>query len=226
MFWKILKGNRFRKSRLHDQKGQFVGWSKVLRHGPLALSSSLLRLALKQYQPLPWIPYTIIEHFNRFLTPNSRVLEFGSGMSTLWYAARAKEVWAVEDYRPWYDKVQAITAEQGVQNLHYLFTQDKEAYVSFGESSPEGFDLIVVDGSYRSACVQQGEKLLRPGGILYLDNTDMDVQSEGGDMRVAESYLRNLAATWQTHPVTTTDFAPGLLFVTQGMYVQRPPVNP
>ncbi|NJK60134.1 MAG: hypothetical protein HC918_07715 [Oscillatoriales cyanobacterium SM2_1_8] len=153
---------------------------------------------------MPWLPYTIIGYFHDFLTPNSRVLEFGSGMSTLWYAARAQTVWAVEDYRPWYEKVQLMVAGQGTQNLNYLFTQEKEAYVSFGESYLEGFDLIVVDGSYRSACVLQAEKLLRPGGILYLDNSDMDVQPEGGDMRVAESYLRDLAKTWKTTPVETT----------------------
>ncbi|HAN45647.1 MAG TPA: hypothetical protein DCQ32_03745 [Cyanobacteria bacterium UBA8156] len=146
-------------------------------------------------------------------------------MSTLWYATRAQTIWAVEDNQSWYDKVQRMLAEQGRQNLNYLFTQEKEAYVSFGESSPEGFDLIVVDGSYRSACVLQGAKLLRPGGILYLDNSDMDVQPEGGDMRVAESHLRDLAKTWKTIPVEVTDFVPGLFFVTQGMYVQRPLVK-
>jgi hypothetical protein len=116
---KLISGDNLRTSRLHDEKNNFIGWDKFFTHAPLAFSTGLLRISLDYRPELPWISYSAIQALNNFLSPNSRVLEFGSGMSTIWYAKHAGIVYSVEDYRPWYDKVSQIVKKKGLSNIHY-----------------------------------------------------------------------------------------------------------
>ena len=84
-----------------------------------------------------------------------------------------------------------------------------------------GFDLIIVDGSYRSKCMASAIKLLKPGGIIYLDNSDKDYIS-GGDMRLAEDILLDFAQEKHAQFKYFTDFAPAEFFVNQGLIVICP----
>ena len=81
-----------------------------------------------------------------------------------------------------------------------------------------GFDLIMVDGSHRSECVSHAAKLLRPGGILYLDNSDKDPTARGGDMRLAEEYAIQFAKQQNGTTTYFTDFAPTQMMVQQGYW--------
>lgn len=85
-----------------------------------------------------------------------------------------------------------------------------------------GFDLIVVDGHQRSACMAHSTKLLKPGGILYLDNSDKHSSPAGGDTRLAESYALAFAEEKSADIIYLTDFAPTQLFVQQGLMIKTP----
>ncbi len=219
---KIISGDRLRKSRLHDEKGNFATWKNVVLHGSPAIASSLLRIYIGYRPELPWIAYTTIKHFKRFLNKNSRVLEFGSGMSTIWYAKHAGKVFSVEDYRPWYDKVAKIIEENHLNNITYRFAESENEYSSFMSDDKQGFDLIMVDGSCRSKCISHAAKLVKPGGILYLDNSDKDSTPDGGDTRIAENIARNFAEDSDAEVIEITDFAPTQLFVQQGLCIKLP----
>jgi len=222
MLQKILYGgnHQLRKSRLHDEKGKFVGWGKILSHGPMAISTGLLRLSVGYRPETPWIAYDAITEFKKFFNKNSRVLEFGSGMSTVWYSKMGGEVCSVEDYRPWFDKVDAVLEKRGISNINYQFASTPEEYFTFQSDDSEGFDLIMVDGSHRAKCVEHSVKLLRPGGILYLDNSDK--HRNGGDFMQAEQHALDFAREKNAEITYFTDFAPTQLFVQEGMMVKTP----
>jgi len=222
MLSRILYGNntKDRKSRLHDQKGNFVGWQTCLSHGPRAVLTGALRLTIDYRPALPWISYKAISTLKTFLNKNSRVLEFGSGMSTVWYAAHAGEVCSVEDYRPWYDKVSIELEKRSLKNINYHFASSPEEYYSFMTDDPEGFDLVMVDGSTRGDCLKHAAKLLKPGGIIYLDNSDKCVKRE--DIRFAEEHALHIAEERSAAVTYFTDFAPTQLFVQQGLMVKMP----
>lgn len=223
MFDRLLYGNkRLRKSRLHDEKGNFVGWWRLLHHAPLAFSTGLLRVFLDYRPEIPWIAYDAIKLLKKFLNKGSRVLEFGSGMSTLWYAKLANQVYSVEDCQLWYNKVDTLLKAKSVTNVEYYFAKTPEEYCTFMAHDSVGFDLIMIDGSQRSACVAQSIKLLRSGGILYLDNSDKHSTSEGGDTRLAESYALAFAQQQSAKITYITDFAPTQFFVQQGLLIQLP----
>lgn len=222
MLTKLISGDQLRKSRLHDEKGNFASWKNVLLHAPPAALSGFLRISMGYRPNLPWIAYSSIRILSSFLNKNSRVLEFGSGMSTIWYAKHAGAVFSIEDHKPWYEKVSAIIANKRLRNVTYRFTETESEYYSFMSDDVLGFDLVMVDGNFRSKCVSHASKLVRPGGILYLDNSDKDSAPHGGDMRSAESLVRNLAKEMNAEITEVTDFAPTQFFVQQGLYAKFP----
>ncbi len=223
MLTKLVYGNeKIRKSRFHDEKGNFIGWGKLLTHTPLAVSTGLLRISAGYRPEMPWIAYDAINVLGKLLSKKSRVLEFGSGMSTVWYAKVAGEVYSVEDNHAWYEKVDATLKERQLNNIHYDFAQTPTDYANFMADDTAGFDLIMVDGSYRSACIASAAKLLRPGGILYLDNSDKHSSSAGGDTRLAEARALALAQEKLADITYFTDFAPTQFFVQQGLMVRIP----
>ena len=120
---KIFKANQLRKSRLHDAKGNFAGWKNICLHAAPATASGLLRLTLGYLPEQPWVSYAATKYFKLFLNESSRVLEFGSGMSTIWFSRHAKEVCSVEDFRPWYDKVLKIIEKRGITNINYYYAE-------------------------------------------------------------------------------------------------------
>lgn len=222
MLQKLISGDALRKSRLHDEKGNFVGLGRFISNGPKAVATGLMRLAFDYRPSQPWIAYSVIQILERHLTRSSRVLEFGSGMSTIWYARLAGEVCSVEDYKPWYEKVKKILINEKLQNVNYQFKEHADGYSQCFSDDSRGFDLIMVDGSHRSACIAHAAKLLGPGGILYLDNSDKDSTSKGGDMRLAETNALQFANEKNAEISYFTDFAPTQLFVQQGLMVRLP----
>lgn len=222
MLTKIISGDTLRKSRLHDEKGNFVGLAHLIRHAPPAIMTGLLRLSVDYRPQLPWISYSAIQVLEKFLTKSSRVLEFGSGMSTLWYAKHASEVCSVVDFKPWFNKVSDLIVRKGINNINYQFAVGVDTYSRYHGDDDDGFDLIMIDGSHRSACVAQASKLLKPGGILYLDNSDKDSTPRGGDMRLAEKFALRFSKVRNGDVTYFTDFAPPQLFVQQGLMAKLP----
>lgn len=219
---RVIAGGDTRRTRLHDGKGNFVGWPLALRHGPRALVSGLLRLGLGHRPEAPWIAMSATALFARTLGPASRVLEFGSGMSTVWFAQHAGEVCSVESFRPWFDKVSAILAARRLGNVRYQFAGGVEEYSGCCAGDRQGFDLVLVDGEWRSRCVERAAGLLRPGGMLYLDNCDNVATPDAADVRRAEQLALDLAAARGGTVRYFTDFAPTQLFVNQGLLVTLP----
>lgn len=222
LFTRLISGHKFRKSRLHDEKGNFAPCKNIAFHGGPAFVSGLLRLSIGYRPELPMIAYTSIDILMHFLNNKSRVLEFGSGMSTIWYAKQSGEVFSVEDYRPWYDKVSNIIRVKNLNNITYKFAEREADYHTFMSEDEKGFDLIMIDGSYRSKCISSATKLVKPGGILYLDNSDQDSHPNGGDTRIAEILVRDIAKNMDAKVIEITDFAPTQLFVKQALLIKLP----
>lgn len=222
MLRKLISGGDTRKTRLHDEKGNFISLSRLFFHGPQAILSGVLRVLFGYRPKVPWISYSAVSVLKNHLNKSSRVLEFGSGMSTIWYANHARQVYAVEDHKAWYEKVQKLIKESKIENIDFFYADTEEDYAKFKHDDKEGFDLIIVDGSCRSKCIENATKLLRSGGILYLDNSDKHSTPAGGDTRIAEAHALNFAEQRQAKVTYFTDFVPTQFFVEQGMLIKLP----
>lgn len=83
-----------------------------------------------------------------------RVLEWGSGASTLWFSENCDiDSWlAIEHDEPYYNYLLPKINEK----VDLRLLQDKESYINvLGE-----YDLIIIDGIYRKECLQKAFKRL------------------------------------------------------------------
>lgn len=107
----------------------------------------------------PWYTRSAISFLEGYVKSDMSVLEYGGGSSTVWWANRVKKLVTVER-----DPLWRMMIEENLPRPIELIRQEPEC---FGP-----YDIVVVDGPNRLECVKQGMELLKPGGLLILDNAD------------------------------------------------------
>lgn len=136
----------------------------------------------------PWLCPGTVRFCEQRLGDSMVALEFGSGRSTRWFARRVARLVSIEHNLSWYEDVRRMLDADRRSNVDYrLITLDHpEAepehssysplprYVSVLDEFLDGtFDLIVVDGHYRTTCIRQAITKLKPGGFLLVDDTNL-----------------------------------------------------
>lgn len=151
--------------------------------------------------PTPWLSPAAVLFFNRWLTKDMVGAEFGSGISTLFFAKRTNKMVSIEHFEPWYKKVKTLFAQKKVNNVDYKFIpQDKLAkpnhkhwlyeksglkpkdlsirweytnyFGALNEFDDGYFDFILVDGRARPECVFATIDKLKSSGLMVLDNSE------------------------------------------------------
>lgn len=176
-------------------------WQQVLAKDPSA-ALSLVPWMLSQRassSPLsdgmPWITFKAQRWLAGHVNSRVRAFEWGSGGSTLYLARRVCEVVSVEHDAGWYAGVQAVLAAGKYTNTTYRLIEPKplpagsssefvsghrpamgldfEPYVTVIREYPDAyFDLILIDGRARTACLRAAWQKVRVGGHILFDNSD------------------------------------------------------
>jgi hypothetical protein len=165
----------------HASKSRRILWFRSL------LSIGNLRSLVEL--DVPWWSLTAADAVDHFLgtRPDAKVFEWGSGASTFWLARRSAKVVSVEHDPEWARAIQeslpnnvtlhliqpATTSESSseFQSGRAGFTGlDFSSYVRAIETGSDSFDLIVIDGRARQACMHYATKHLAPGGLIVFDN--------------------------------------------------------
>lgn len=149
----------------------------------------------------PWITYPVIDYLNKYLTGQSLVFEYGGGGSTLFFVNRAKEVVTVEHDKTWFATLENIMANRqsrnwkgnlvepehtpGAEKLDIAdpdqyYTDDEhfrdctfKTYATQIDRYPDNyFDIVLVDGRSRPACIKHSIPKLKKGGLLVVDNSN------------------------------------------------------
>lgn len=245
----IGSGDEFDKGH-HRMEGLFVRAHKRVRPGywnlapgqhppafrlrPGALPRYLadrvaVRRAFKrQTEVTPWITADSLEILEGLLEPDHVGVEFGSGGSTAWFAARVGHLHSVEANPVWHAEVTSRLATESVRNVsYYLASSDehgygtpaaRDEYVNFApDLGSESQDFVFIDGEYRDECAMRALKLVRPGGTIILDNANTylpnDLRSPWKvDAPATELWSRfveatsDWASTWTTNGVWDTAF--------------------
>jgi hypothetical protein len=153
----------------------------------------------KKYSPSPWLSPAATLFFDQYLNSSHRMAEFGSGLSTVFFAERVGEIISIEHYEPWYKKVKVLLHKKGLENVDYrlikmdeqiqsdkeleqqmhstckqfsLMTAYKNYYNALSSEAKESFDIILVDGRARPECVFSSVEKLKSGGLMVLDNSE------------------------------------------------------
>lgn len=147
----------------------------------------------KKYRSIPGLALPAICLLDEYLTKDMKVFEWGSGASTIFFAQRCNFVVSVEHNKDWFKKVSKALKYRVVDdsigwirydapgtgyNVDFASYQpgyetvNFEDYVRDIESFlDERFDVILVDGRARNACLKAAQPKLRPGGLLILDDS-------------------------------------------------------
>lgn len=184
---------------------------------PRALGSGILRLVTGRLPQRPWISYDAQRVIAAFLAsrPVPRVIEFGSGQSTRWYAERCAELISLEADPGWYRKIAAQLA--GYTCVDYRLASTFEEFTS--PSVTGKFDLVMIDGPWRDDCVALALDHLADEGLLYLDNSDKSANPCEGDVPEARRRLIDFAGQTGRAWREFTDFAPAQFFAQRGLLV-------
>ena len=146
-------------------KKEIFSIGEVLFIYPHCLASTVLRLTIGYRPVLPWLSYRAIEQLDKLLQPDWEMLEWGSGMSTLWFAQRVGHLTSIEDYQPWYEKVELTLTS--INNVDYQFKTD-DSYFNLEQYPDETFDFILIDGSQRGNCAKSAVTKIKSGAYIYL----------------------------------------------------------
>jgi hypothetical protein len=140
---------------------------------------------------VPWWTYRSIDAVEAWLAGRVgpiRAFEYGSGASTVWLARRVAEVHGVEHDRGFAEHFAPTLADhenvrlrvvEPVHSARPAMGSAKEgyagcdfaAYVAAIDDVDGDFDLVVIDGRARTACLSKAVRRLRPGGAVVFDNS-------------------------------------------------------
>lgn len=147
---------------------------------------------MKPLPAKPWMPERAVRQLGRICRAGTRVLEYGSGGSTLWFAARGCRAVSIEHDPRWYVRVcrellRRRCYETAVLHIPASSSGPEEScgadgknyrdYARCGAKAAEGrlgrLDLVVVDGRARTECVRSVLALSsRP--VVVVDDAERD----------------------------------------------------
>jgi hypothetical protein len=151
-----------------------------------------------------WINFAALDYLSGWLRPEHRVFEFGGGGSTLFFSKKCGFVATVEHDPTWFDILEkkmntlsrtnwegySVPGEPVVDLTKSRSVADPKDYASASAGyenqnferyattirryAEQSFDLVLVDGRARPACIAESLPYLKSGGLLVLDNAERE----------------------------------------------------
>jgi hypothetical protein len=141
--------------------------------------SSLQGVAVTPHgNPIPWYTFPTIHFLERRLFKDRIVLEFGGGQSTLWWAARAKQVITIEQDKDWYEHLRKIVPAN--VSLHRVnvdtdgASPNREEVAKILSAFQAEIDIAINDGNgnRKSLLDLIRRKLSNDGAIICDDSSE------------------------------------------------------
>jgi len=168
---RILTGDGLRKSRFHTYSGRRIDAAGML-FLPRALWSTCLLKLFGYRQRRPWLGYRAVRYLDGLIQRDWNILEFGSGMSSLFFAQRCRHLVSVESDPEWFAQMQKEFERRAVRNVDYRIRTEAD-YVIHPDLPAGTFDLVIVDGLVRDQAAVVAVEKVKPGGYVFYDNSDV-----------------------------------------------------
>ena len=179
--------------------------------------------------PTPWLSPAAVLFFDEWLTKEMVGAEYGSGISTLFFAKRTKKMISIEHYEPWFKKVKSLFTKKKVNNVDYKFIPTDNLakpnhkhwlyelsgltpkdfsirweytnyFGALNDYNDDSLDFVLVDGRARTECVFAAIPKLKSSGLMVLDN------SERKRYNLIFEYLKNWPSYTTSNGLTDTTF--------------------
>lgn len=159
MFWKVLSSDAVHLATLSAAR-------RLVARGHSASASGKLPIA-QDGSPVPWYSYPFLDFLADVDVSGWNVLEFGSGQSTLYWAARARRILAYEHNAQWLETLRPkLPAHAEIR----LF--EGEATLATLETLDWKPSLVVIDGCKRLACAKASLRVFGRHPLYVLENSD------------------------------------------------------
>lgn len=164
----------------------------------------------KNNHPIPWFTYPAIDFLVERLKKTMQIFEFGSGNSSLFFAARVNTVVSVEHDKIWYEKI----STESPANSSIIFVNDDNPkdYIKPLTTLSFNPDIIVIDGIYRNECLTNSISFLSDDGVIILDDSERTEYTIGIDTLVETGFRR----------IDFWGFSPGYLYKKSTTIFYRP----
>lgn len=118
----------------------------------------------------PWYTKSFLDELVKWDLSDKTVFEYGAGASTIWWAMKVHRLFAVESS----DLFCRAIDQKKIANLKVWHEPNPSTYphAAFWPQLNFQFDIIIIDGIERDACVIPALQSLRHGGKLIIDNYD------------------------------------------------------
>lgn len=145
----------------------------------------------KKHPGTPWLTESAVLLLDSYLKDTDVGLEWGSGRSTLWFAAKVKHLTSVEHDPEWHGRVADMLKNSPyAEKVDYRFVACEQeeceepvshAYADVAASlDNESLDFALVDGTIRINCMESVLDKIKPGGLLILDNANRFIPNRFG----------------------------------------------
>jgi precorrin-6B methylase 2 len=126
--------------------------------------------------PIPWWTYAAIRAVDAELEEGDRVVEFGAGHSTLWFASRVARVTAVETDERWVEAVGRTLPDGSPEKVKILHSAEFDRPLFEGPLREAS--VVVIDGAWRDRVAGLVAEVARSARLVVLDNTDMEERAD------------------------------------------------
>lgn len=127
----------------------------------------------------PWLTHPALEIIKSWDLSDKKVLEWGSGLSTAWWADKSKHVISIEADGKWFTDVHGILMEKGLKSkvdlIYRPVHEGDQTKIDFYTQVPAWHEpnIVIVDGVLRYECILKALTLPRPL-TLIVDNWQQD----------------------------------------------------
>jgi predicted O-methyltransferase YrrM len=136
------------------------------------------------YPDVPWLTRQAVEILEDKLKPTDVGLEWGSGRSTLWFAQRISHLTSIEHNDHWYKRIKKMLSDKDIENVELLYapleakSESQPNYIRAAAELPKAsLDFVLVDGRLRDQCTELAMDLIKPGGMLIIDDAARYIQN-------------------------------------------------
>ena len=132
------------------------------------ISSIRAKAVDKNNRPIPWYTYPCIDFLNTLNFKSKKILEFGSGQSSIWWSKNSLEVYSLEDNQYYLNKIRNL-------NIKNIKIKSCDTYLKNFENlnlTQNYFDIIIIDGFDRYLSFKKSLNLISKDGIFIFDNSE------------------------------------------------------
>jgi len=177
----LIEHNPYQFTKWYNLAGYLISHPN---HWPDYVTKCAFTKKSPMEQELPWLSLDSIEFLEEYLDDTMKVLEFGGGGSTLFFANRVNSVLTIEGDQGWIEQLNSNIKKFGINNVTIKHSpldasNPKEMYASdyINTLPSRQFDVILVDGpeiadfQARPVCFEWAERHVKKGGLIIVDDS-------------------------------------------------------